>query len=37
MVVAQNLTDRRYATSGTSSTFIVAPARRVAVQLTSAF
>jgi outer membrane receptor protein involved in Fe transport len=36
-LVAQNLTNRRYATSGTGTTFVVAPLRRVAVQLTSAF
>ena len=36
-VVAQNLTNRQYATSGAGATFIAAPLRRVALQLTTAF
>ena len=35
--VAQNLTDRRYVTSGNGGIFFVGPTRRVAVQLTSMF
>jgi len=35
--VAQNLTNRRYVTSGSNTVFIAAPQRRLAVQLTSAF
>ena len=36
-LVAQNLTDRRYVTSGNGGIFFVGPTRRVAVQLTSMF
>jgi catecholate siderophore receptor len=36
-VIAQNLTDRRYVTSGMGAVFIAGPPRRLAVQLTSAF
>ena len=36
-LVAQNLTDRRYVTSGNGGIFFVGPTRRVAVQLTSLF
>jgi iron complex outermembrane receptor protein len=36
-LVAQNLTNRRYATSGSGAVLFAAPLRRLAVQLTSAF
>ena len=36
-LIAQNLPNERYATSGTATTFIAAPLRRVALQLTSVF
>jgi iron complex outermembrane receptor protein len=36
-LVAQNLTDRRYVTSGAGANLFAAPLRRLAVQLTSAF
>lgn len=36
-LIAQNLTDRRYATSGSGAVFIAAPLRRTALQLTTAF
>lgn len=36
-LVAQNLTNRRYVTSGNNAVFFAAPLRRLAVQLTSAF
>jgi len=36
-LVAQNLTDRRYVTSGAGAVFFAAPSRRLAVQLTTAF
>ena len=36
-LVAQNLTNRRYATTGSGATFIAAPLRRVALQLTTVF
>lgn len=36
-LVAQNLTNRHYATSGAGATFIAAPLRRVALQLTTVF
>ena len=36
-VVAQNLTDRRYVTSGAGAVFFAGQPRRLAVQLTSAF
>ena len=36
-LVAQNLTDRRYVTSGNGGIFFAGPTRRVAVQLTSMF
>jgi iron complex outermembrane receptor protein len=36
-VVAQNLTNRRYVTSGTGSVFIAGTSRRVAVHLTTTF
>jgi outer membrane receptor protein involved in Fe transport len=36
-LIAQNLTNRRYATSGAGATFIAAPLRRVSLQLTTVF
>jgi iron complex outermembrane receptor protein len=36
-IVAFNVTNRRYVTSGTGATFFAGPPRRVAVQLTTAF
>jgi outer membrane receptor protein involved in Fe transport len=36
-LVAQNLTNRRYVTSGAGAVFYAGPPRRLAVQLTSAF
>jgi iron complex outermembrane receptor protein len=36
-LIAQNLTDRRYVTSGAGATFFAAPLRRVAVQLNASF
>ena len=36
-LVAQNLTNRQYATTGAGATFIAAPLRRVSLQLTTVF
>jgi iron complex outermembrane recepter protein len=36
-LIGQNLTNRRYVTSGSGAIFFAAPSRRIAVQLTSAF
>ena len=36
-LIAHNLTDRRYVTSGTGAIFFAGPPRRVAVQLTTSF
>jgi iron complex outermembrane receptor protein len=36
-LIGQNLTDRRYATTGAGATFIAAPQRRLALQLTTLF
>ena len=36
-LVAQNLTDRRYVTSGAGAVFFAGSSRRLAVQLTAAF
>jgi outer membrane receptor protein involved in Fe transport len=36
-LIAQNLTNRRYVTSGAGAVFYAGPPRRLAVQLTSAF
>ena len=36
-LIAQNITDRRYVTSGNGAVFVAGQPRRLAVQLTSAF
>jgi hypothetical protein len=36
-MVAQNLTDRRYVTSGAGGSFFAGPSRRIALQITTVF